>query len=373
MTFIFYLLMVILNECYRDCFIKYINTKVTKRMESFRVRNSTIDNPRLFLLSISFGVSSVALLHLLDGQLQGQITRMNRTGYEFLVAHVNMSSTALAGEYLKKLEDRYPRHTFISVDLAEIFGYLSSILDTLGESGLSLAPSSSNLGRQASNRDKLDHLLASLPSATSRTDMLNILRTRLLVEIAKERGCEGILWGDSTTRLAEKTLAETAKGRGFALPWQLSDGSSPHGLAFKYPLRDLLKKELAAYVSLVEPPLTPFVNSGQVSRAFNFKNTTIDDLMTNYFESVEESFPSIVANVVRTSSKLGANQPLGGSERCGICEMPIAEGTGGLYGWGGDQRDEAIPNDSNARAIERLCYGCARSTLGAMVGQDNTH
>ncbi|RAL68532.1 hypothetical protein DID88_007259 [Monilinia fructigena] len=34
------------------------------------------------------------------------------------------------------------------------------------------------------------------------------------------------------------------------------------------------------------------------------KSTTIDDLMAQYFESVEENFPSIVANVVRTSSKL---------------------------------------------------------------------
>jgi cytoplasmic tRNA 2-thiolation protein 2 len=351
--------------------IRYINTKVIKRMENFRVRNSTIDTPRLFLLPVSFGVSSMALLHLLDGQLQGQLSRMNRTGYELLVAHVNMPSAAPTGEYFKKLEERYPRYTFSSVDLAEIFGYPSSILETLGESDLSSAPS--GLDGQASNRDKLDHLLASLPSATSRTDVLGILRTRLLVEIAKEKGCEGILWGDSTTRLAEKTLAETAKGRGFALPWQLSDGSSPHGLTFKYPLRDLLKKELLTYVSLVEPPLTPFVNAGQVSRASNFKSTTIDDLMTNYFESVEESFPSIVANVVRTSSKLGANQPLDGGERCGICEMPIMKGTGGLHGWGGDQQDRAHLNDSNGHVAEKLCYGCARSTLGAVVRQDNTH
>ena len=332
-------------------------------MENFRVRNSTIDNPRLFLLPVSFGVSSVTLLHLLDRQLQGQIIRMNRAGYELLVAHVDMPSAGPTGEYLKKLQERYPRYKYSTVDLAEILDYPGSILDILGESELSSAPS--GLGCQVSNQDKLDHLLASLPSATSRTDILNILRTRLLVEIAKERGCEGILWGDSTTRLAEKTLAETAKGRGFALPWQLSDGASPHGLIFKYPLRDLLKKELITFASLVDPPLNPFIGFGQVSAAFNSKSTTIDDLMTNYFESVEESFPSIVANVVRTSSKLSANLPFGSGERCGICEMPIAEGAGGLHGWGGDQDDETNPSDSNLRIVKRLCYGCARSTLGA--------
>ncbi|KAI9777838.1 MAG: cytoplasmic tRNA 2-thiolation protein 2 [Geoglossum umbratile] len=349
----------------RDCFIKYINTKVIKRMENFRVRNSTMDNPRLFLLPISFGVSSVALLHLLDGQLQGQINRMNRTGYGLLVAYVNMPSAAPIGDCLKELQGRYPRHTYSAVDLAENFDYPNGILDILGEPELLSAPN--GLGHQAVNQDKLDHLLASLPSATSRTDILNILRTRLLVEIAKERGCEGILWGDSTTRLAEKTLAETAKGRGFALPWQLSDGVSPHGLVFKYPLRDLLKKELVTYASLVDPPLTPFIASGHVYPASNSKSATIDDLMTNYFESVEGNFPSIVANVVRTSSKLVASQPFSSGERCGICEMPIAKGAGGLHGWGGNQEDEANPSDSNLRTVKGLCYGCTRSTLGAAV------
>jgi cytoplasmic tRNA 2-thiolation protein 2 len=329
-------------------------------MENFRIRNSTMENPRLFLLPSSFGISSVVLLHLLDSQLQGQIGRMNRTGYGLLVVHVNVPSAAPTGIYMKRLQEEYPRHTYFHVDLAEIFDYPNSILEAPGISELS--PALSALSGQASNQDKLDRLLDSLPSATSRTDMLGILRTRLLVEIAKKRGCEGIMWGDSTTRLAEKTLAETAKGRGFSLPWQLSDGASPHGLIFRYPLRDLLKKELAAYASLATPPLTPFIIPEQVPQPFTSKNATIDDLMTNYFESVEESFPSIVANVVRTSGKLSAHQPFDGGERCTICEMPITAGAGGLHGWGGDQGG-IDPSSSNFHPVEKLCYGCARSTL----------
>lgn len=82
-------------------------------------------------------------------------------------------------------------------------------------------------------KEVLMHLLSSLPSTTSRMDILSILRTRLIVEIAKKEGCAAVLWGDSTTRLAQKTLAETAKGRGFSIPWQTADGDSPFGM---YPL-----------------------------------------------------------------------------------------------------------------------------------------
>ncbi|KAH0547579.1 hypothetical protein FGG08_000304 [Glutinoglossum americanum] len=309
---------------------------------------------------MSFGVSSVALLHLLDNQLQGQIDRMNRTGYGLLVVHVNTPSAAPTGMHMEKLEERYPRHTYLSVDLTEVFNCPSRILEGLGEPESISAPS--GLGSQDSNQDKLDRLLESLPSATSRMDILNILRTRLLVENAKKRGCEGIIWGDSTTRLAEKILAETAKGRGFSLPWQLSDGISPHGVAFKYPLRDLLKKELVTYASLTTPPLNQFIVSEQAPQAFTSKNTTIDNLVTNYFESVEENFPSIVANVVRTSGKLSARQSFGDGKRCGICEMPIAEGTGGLHGWGGGQEKMDL-SSSHLCSDEKLCYGCARSSL----------
>lgn len=79
-------------------------------------------------------------------------------------------------------------------------------------------------------REAVRSLLGALASPTSRTDVLAVLRARLVVEIAKREGCEGVLWGDTTTRLAEKTLGETAKGRGFSIPWRTADGDSPFGM-----------------------------------------------------------------------------------------------------------------------------------------------
>ena len=203
-----------------------------------------------------------------------------------------------------------------------------------------------------------------MPSATSRTDVSSTLLTRLLVDVARRNGCESILFADSTTRLAEKTLTETAKGRGFSLPWQVSDGMSPYGIGFNYPLQDLLKKELVAFSSLTAPPLTSLIafQAPSSQTSVSSKLTTIDDLMAQYFESVEENYPSIVANVVRTSSKL---QPLTGDESaaCGLCGIPVSRGTDGIYGWGGDQNLDS--RAAKAEGVDSiLCYGCSRSING---------
>lgn len=351
--------------------MKYVGRKAVKRMESYQVRSFSKDNQRTLLLPVSCGVSSVTLLHILDQQLQSQLDRTGRTGYSLHVLLVDTSAEETGVptiEQLDVLQKRYPRHTYSSLTLAEIADYDVALPDELAH-GLTKEDGNNSFSLPTSQA-RLHDFLSSLPSATSWSDVLVILRMRLIVAFAKGKGCERILWGDSTTRLAEKTLAETAKGRGFSLPWQTSEGASPHSIHFNYPLRDLLKKELSTYSALTSPPLTPLVvnhpSSAQVSASA--KSTTIDDLMSQYFESVEQNYPSIVANVVRTSSKLRAPQFVPEAQNCELCGLPIAAGSSGMHGWGGDQQKEIIPLDSDvgdALTTSGLCYGCARSMHGA--------
>ncbi|KAI9698700.1 MAG: cytoplasmic tRNA 2-thiolation protein 2 [Candelina mexicana] len=353
----------------RDCFMTYVRTKVVKRMESFRVRNSKIEKQRVLLLPLSFGPSSVSLLHILDYQLQTQIDRAQRAGYVIHVLVVEAhdpSETSLRKAKLAETQRRYPRHTYSTLALADIFSFNHTIdldihsIDSGQSKGLSSAFSS--------KEEKLDALLSSLPSTTSKFDVLCTLRTRLIIEFAKKKGCEGIFWGDSTTRLAEKTLAETAKGRGFSLPWQIADGASPHGLNFKYPLRDLLRKELVTFSELTSPPLTALIFAQPQTAQFSAsaKSTTIDNLMSQYFESVEENYPSIVANVVRTSSKLRIPTNSKTDQICKLCGLPVPGGAMGIHGWGGDQKAtvDKIDPETTRRQVQALCYGCARSALG---------
>ncbi|KAF2437603.1 cytoplasmic tRNA 2-thiolation protein 2 [Karstenula rhodostoma CBS 690.94] len=338
----------------RDCFVRYVHTKVIKHMESFRVRNAHPNRQRKLLLALSLGASSVTLLHILDHLLETQTSKSGRTGFGLSVVLVGTENDASHQDRLAKVRQAYPDYEIASLPLHDVFRLVSNQGSLSG-----LLPETATAA-ELSPADKLASLFGSLTSATARADVVTTLRTRLVVEYARSSGCEGVLWGDSTTKLAEKTLAETAKGRGFALPWHVADGETPFGLSFNYPLRDILKKELVAYVDIVGSPLPSLVlDSAPTQASMSSKNTTIDDLMKQYFESVEENFPSIVSNVVRTTGKLEATSTTNDTSICDLCSMPVSDGRFGIHGWGGDQHGVAVP--VRASSERRLCYGCTRS------------
>lgn len=333
----------------RDCFTRYVHTKIVKRMEAFRTRHSAEGEERFLLLPISLGVSSVTLLYILDRHLQGQRDRSGRTGFNLQLLFISMPG-ADSDEELKKLEairERYAQYSFMTQDLASIF---------LPASSQHLVMSKNTEHSEA--QKSLAKLLESVPSASSKTDIVNLLKTRLIVNFAKMNGCEGILWGSSTTKLAETILAETAKGRGFCLPWVVADGLSPYGIPFYYPVRDVLKKELISQLELDNNAgLKDLVmQEGETKAPPSSKNTTIDVLMKQYFESVEEHYPSIVSNVVRTTGKL-EEAKWGVAQTCKLCQLPVDDALLGINGWGGDQK---MHQEAGEREVG-LCYGCTRS------------
>lgn len=336
--------------------MKYVTTKVLKRLESNKLRGGFKDPQRTLLVPISFGVSSIVLLHVLDQQLSNRAEAGRHAGYNLHILFVNQSAVleqVSIHDSLDVLKQRYPSHTYSAISLEDCCDYGIE---------LDMPPFADALtkGHIAADRPtRLKYLLSSLPSATSRADIIEILRRRLIFGYAKAHACDSILFADSTTRLAEKTLSETAKGRAITLPWLTADGSSSDGTNCTYPLRDLLRKELGAYASIASPSLTPLIREAPTHMPTSSKDTTIDDLMTQYFESVEQNYPSIVANVVRTSGRLVAPSTLECTNACAICGHPIMNAL-----WGGDQVDSAISQlaDSNGSECSKaLCYGCART------------
>lgn len=334
-----------------------MHTKAIKRLESFRVNFHT-NEQRKVLLPLSFGVSSTTLLHILDLHLKTQMSKTGRTGFALSILAVGSVDSVLPTDsLLEQVRSQFPGYEYAALPLHDVF---RKIPNDAALRDLIPIPDPSeeiDLGHQ----DQLARLVNSLDSATARADVLSTLRTRLIVEHAKSTGCQSILWGDSTTTLAEKTLAETCKGRGFSLPWQVVDGKSPSDIFFHYPLRDVLKKELVSYMNLADPSLASLVHEpspGTTQASTSSKNTTIDDLMKQYFESVEENFPSIVSNVVRTSGKLEVPAGADSDPRCGLCDMPVPGGRFGIHGWGGYQQNGI---ETSTIAGKNICYGCTRS------------
>ena len=117
-------------------------------------------------------------------------------------------------------------------------------------------------------------------------------------------------------------------------------------------MRDLLKKELVAYAAYATPqPLTDIVVPEKpVSTVVSAKNSSIDELMRGYFEGVEKSYPSIVANVVRTTAKL-QQRDTGGETSCALCGLPIISAGG----------EDGFALKIVQRHGIQFCHGCARS------------
>ena len=332
---------------HRECFTKYVTTKVLKRLEANKIRGGFKEPQKTLLLPVSFGASSITLLHVLDQQLQNRAQQGRHAGYSLHVLFVDQSTILEQVDVratMEVLNQRYPAHRYTTISLEDCFDY-----------GLEFK------GLSDSGEDRLQHMISSMPSATSKVDFIDIARRRLITAFAKKFGNDTILFGDSTTRIAEKTLSETAKGRGVALPWLTADGFT-EGIHCIFPMRDLLRKEIAAYASMVSPSLTPLISEASRQVSASSKDTTIDGLMSQYFESVEQNYPSIVANVVRTSGRLNPSATLEACRSCSICGDGISTDS-----WGGEQQDSAISSQlvhSNGQETAlALCYGCARTAL----------
>lgn len=400
--------------------------------------------PQRYLLALSCGgASSTALLNLLHENLTRQqapqSAKANKGGkgakgggqrvrFEIVVAWVDcdmsrppISTGETAAETetdadaaWRRYKERYPTFVFHRIPLSSALSLGTNSIDWS-----SLPPLNADLA--ATPHEQLaDLLYTRLATPSSRADVQRLLVRHLLMDAALREGCDVFLLGTNTTGLAELTLAETAKGRGFSLPWQVNDGpfqvpsfasylapksgqdseeapkdtentesestpiSKTNGRLFIYhPLRELFRSELQTYVTLTDPPLTdllPAPSSSTSSAAvISHKDLSIDEVMSRYFAEVEINYPSVVANVVRTTGKLerfagasahahaGEEKPATNAnthtrsqqKQCGLCGIALDEA--GDARWRGELGEQA-PDVEERRG--KLCYGCDRSVNG---------
>lgn len=327
-----------------------------KRMASYRFENSA-ETVIGMLVPVSGGASSISLLHLLEKRLQKKPTQASAISIEVRVLLIDMSSvehTVPTLALAEALKERFPQYTYTTASIEDVLNGT----DPSSGNGRSAAHEDANLA----NRRRLAESLSSLSSATSQADILGTLKVRLIAQVARDYRCRAVLWGDTATRLSERILAQTAKGRGFSIPWHVSDGASPFGVPFYYPLRELLRTELLSFSALVDPPLTPLLSSQgpEPPGSASFKNTSLDALMTQYLTSVEEGFPNIVANVVRTSGKLQVPTRTAEHRRCSLCAMYLVDGDGhgGTSSGHGQVPSHRLLSALGSEAPSLLCHGC---------------
>ncbi|KAL1880495.1 hypothetical protein VTK73DRAFT_5882 [Phialemonium thermophilum] len=364
----------------RDCFVQYVANKCIRHVAGIgkEVRPAEGQLSRRYLVALSLGTSSSVLLHILNEYAESILAKDRREPFQLDVVYVD---TSLSGpessdedhlrieHVLGRYAERYPRFKVQRVPLSTAVG-----LRMIDWSALPVLPSGIEPAEQ------LRSMFQRLPSTTSQADVLRLLVRHILVAKALESSCQAVLYGHSTTALAELTLAETAKGRGFSLPWQVGDGEVPieqyggnadvdtqrtelgstRHIRVHHPLRELFRKELETYAALTMPPVADIIPAAGLKAArpvVSYRDLSIEEVAKRYFQSVEENYPSVVANVVRTTAKLDRLEV---ADLCCICGMPLDEQ--GDERWRGEIGDDTAQTQRASR--KSLCHGCQRSIYG---------
>ncbi|KAK9448164.1 uncharacterized protein V1518DRAFT_419845 [Limtongia smithiae] len=367
------------------CFIRFLRGKQRRAMGDYKVTyppgrgGRPLGPPPRVLLALSLSHASLALLDMLVSLVREQrVAHRGAAGLDLVVAHVDEGA-----------DDREARR--VMADIASAHGDVCECrVVSLDEFYTRAAPSAirefyhsaSNIAdysfspRTATNPPTVSSILARIPDRTACRDIIDSIRTHLILSTAAEATCTTVLWGDTMTRLAEKTLSMTAKGRGDALPRLLADGlrrtADGPELVHIYPLREVLRSEAETYASVCD--MTPYLLSTNLAPASSvLRMMTIDDITRTYFRDIEAAFPSIVSTVVRTAAKL-ADPRVDGGRYCAICATPCVDAaperwltTITVSSALGAMAEEVAPATDAEASPDRppLCYGCLVATKGA--------
>ncbi|KAF4584292.1 thiouridylase subunit 2 [Ophiocordyceps camponoti-floridani] len=357
----------------RNCYITYVEGKAGRRLGTLArdTKTSAPPIPRKYLAGLSFGSSSTVLTHILDTSAQFYSSRKSSPAFEPVVVHVDMDlsrSDSAAGDNpalrrVASFRERFPNLSFECV-------HLSKVLDakTIDWSALPWLDGVADDGDDPARR--LQRLLDSLPSATSRTHILRLLIRCLLLHLTLERSCSALLLGHNTTALASLTLSHVANGRGHAVPWQVNDGSfslctyDPSGtgesarvdVPVYYPLRQVFRNEIVCYLDMM-PSLRDLAlpDGAACGSVVSHKGSSLEDIVDKYFDGVEGPYSGIVANVVQTTGKLERPHA---SAFCPLCGLALDEQ--GDSRWAGELGD----SPDGQEGLKRLCYGCRRTLRG---------
>ncbi|NXJ04614.1 CTU2 protein, partial [Odontophorus gujanensis] len=162
----------------------------------------------------------------------------------------------------------------------------------------------------AARTEELLRLFDAAETLTAKEELLQMLRSHLLLHTARTQGYTKVMTGESCTRVAVKLLTNLALGRGAFLAVDTGFVDSRHGdVTVVRPMRDYMAKEIAFYnhffrvSTVITPPL----------HAKRREKTSIHRLMESFLLGLQVDFPSTISTVYRysTSGRGGWGQTMG--------------------------------------------------------------
>lgn len=198
---------------------------------------------------------------------------------------------------------------------------LSQVLNK--EDTLNIRQIDDQLANNDNNDEQFCEILTSLPDNTSRTDLLDQLRRKLLVSVARKLNCNKVFVADSTMDIASRVLGDICLGRGAQLA-TLSAFCDARCTDIKIlkPMRDFTQQELIYYSECHR--LNP-VKSKKTNLTIQ-PATSIQTLTHNFITGLESEFSSTVSTIMRTAEKLSTrsnkdNQDM--EDNCVLCDATL--------------------------------------------------
>ncbi|NWY65735.1 CTU2 protein, partial [Erithacus rubecula] len=171
-------------------------------------------------------------------------------------------------------------------------------------------------------------------TATAREELLEMLRTHLIVQTARDKGYAKVMMGHSLTRVAVKLLTNLSLGRGAFLAVDTGFTDQRHGdVMVVRPMRDYTAKEIAFYNRFFSVPTVTVPPLFTKRR----EKPSIHQLVERFLVGLQEEFPSTISTVYRTGEKLSPEPAKASSESecclfC-LCRLDIDGGEWGGH-WG---------------------------------------
>uniref|UniRef100_A0A671LFE3 Cytoplasmic tRNA 2-thiolation protein 2 n=1 Tax=Sinocyclocheilus anshuiensis TaxID=1608454 RepID=A0A671LFE3_9TELE len=393
-------LIIRVNDAFcRSCFKEYFIHKFRAMLG----KNRVIFPQEKVLLAVSGGTASCSML----SQVQEGLSREAPKKLRFVPGIIYIDDGGACG---RSAEERQRSNallksiftetgfTYFIVSLEQVFSLPTSVLvpgtsdpdpsnpsykqavdqyikekQTLTEENVASAVAQLNIEDSAYSPEHklaLERLFSSMKTLTAKEDMLQTLRSHLILHIARENGYSKVMMGDSCSRLAVKLLSNIALGRGAALASDTGFSDPRYGdVVIVRPMRDYSSKEIAFYSRMFNVP-SVFI-SGLDTKTHD--KASIQRLTESFVTNLQFDFPSTVSTIYRTSEKLHTvmppqSQTAEPASKCLLCLCTLDTKVGRLYliclFFHFSELYFRLPSHQDLKTL--LCYSC-RLTIKDMV------
>ncbi|KAM6177156.1 cytoplasmic tRNA 2-thiolation protein 2 isoform 2-T2 [Erethizon dorsatum] len=202
----------------------------------------------------------------------------------------------------------------------------------------------------AAQTEALCRLFESVRTLTAKEELLQTLRSHLILHVARAHGYSKVMTGDSCTRLAIKLMTNLALGRGAFLAWDTApEKASIHRLMEAFILR--LQAQFPSTVSTVYRTSEKLVKEPREGRAGGPEGLRCLLCLCTLDIDTADSATAFGAQTSTLSQMLPSTLQAEAGTPTGPCH---AVGGGPGCCWKACGRG----NDSQTQVIQQLCYGC---------------